>query len=206
LTNQRNNAPVPARFKVHQRLFNGVPKGKVLPPKKSIAKPVLIGAGAVIGLVLVVSLIPAIQGPPQSPEDAFSEAEILAISEESCVAARRAIQPMEYEVFLERMAELEAIETQKQAEAFVRTQPYWFISDNEETYIDQLSDEVSAILGLELGEKGIDPETVALDQWVATFETKILNTCAIGDEQSENRKELRRLDLEVQRVQNLAGE
>ena len=206
MTNQRNNAPVPARFKVHQRLFNGVPKGKALPPKKSIAKPVLIGAGAVIGLVLVVSLIPAIQAPPQSPEDAFSEAEILAISEESCVAARRAIQPMEYEVFLERMAELEAIETQKQAEAFVRTQPYWFISDNEETYIDQLSDEVSAILGLELGEKGIDPETVALDQWVATFETKILNTCAIGDEQSENRKELRRLDLEVQRVQNLSGE
>jgi len=207
LTNQRSNTPVSARFKVHQRLFDGIPKGKALPPKKSVAKPVLIGAGAVIGLLLAISLIASIQPPtPQTPEEAFSDAEILAISEESCVAARRAIQPMEYEVFLDRMAELEAIETKKQAVTFVRTQPYWFISDNEETYIDQLSDEVGAILGLELGEKGIDPETVALDQWVATFETKILNTCGIGEEQNENRKELRKLDLEVQRVQNLAGE
>lgn len=206
MTNQRNNNPIPARFKVHQRLFNGVPKSKALPPKKRIAKPVLIGAGAVIGLVLVISLIPVVQAPPQSPEDAFSDAEILSISEESCVAARRAIQPMEYEVFLERMAELGAIETEKQASAFVRTQPYWFINDNEEAYLDQLSDEVRAILGLELKKIGVDPEAVALDQWVATFETKILNTCGIGDEQSENRKELKKLDLEVQRVQDLSGE
>jgi hypothetical protein len=183
-----------------------MPKGKALPQRKSIAKPILIGAGAVIGLVLVISFIPVVQAPPQSPEDAFSEAEILAISEGSCVAARRAVQPMEYEVFLERMAELEGIKTDKQATAFVRSQPYWFISDNEEAYLDQLSDEVRAILGLELKKKGVDPEAVALDQWVATFETKILNTCDIGDEQSENRKELRKLDLEVQRIQDLSSE
>ena len=206
MTNQRSNNPVPARFKVHQRLFNGVPKGKALPPRKNIAKPVLIGAGAVIGLVLVISFIPVIQAPPQTPEDAFSESEILAISEGSCVAARRAVQPMEYEVFLDRMAELQGIKTDKQATTFVRTQPYWFISNNEEAYLDQLSDEVRAILGLELKKKGVDPEAVAMDQWVASFETKILNTCDIGDEQSENRKALGKLDFEVQRVQDLAGE
>lgn len=203
MNNQRSN-PIPSKFKTHQRLMNGIPKGKPLPPKKNISKPVLIGAGAVVGLALVVSLLPVVQAPPQTPEDAFSEAEIRSISEGSCVAARRAIQPMEYEVFLDRMAELEAIDTTKQAVAFVRSQPYWFISDNEEAYLDQLSDEVRAILGLELKKKGIDPGAVAMDQWVATFETKILNTCSIGEEQSENRKELRRLDMEVVRVQGLS--
>lgn len=206
MTNQNSNSPVPARFKVHQRVLDGVPKGKALPPKKNSPKPILIGAGAVIGLVLVIALIPVVQAPPQTPEDAFSDSEILAISEGSCVAARRAVQPMEYEVFLDRMAELEAIKTQRQAVTFVRSQPYWFISDNEKTYIEQLSDEVRAILGLELKKKGVDPEAVAMDQWVATFETKILNTCDIGDEQGANRKELRKLDLEVQRVEILSGE
>lgn len=205
MNNQRINA-IPARFKTHQRIVNGIPKPKPLPQKKSIAKPVLVGAGAVIGLVLVVSLLPAVQAPPESPEDAFSEAEILSISQESCVAARRAVQPMEYEVFIDRMAELQAIETRKQAATFTRTQPYWFVTDNEETYLDQLSDEVRAVLGLELKKKGVDPEAVAMDQWVATFETKILSTCAIGEEQGENRKELRKLDLEAERIQNLAGE
>lgn len=205
LNNQKSTA-IPPRFKTHQRLMNGIPKGKALPPKKNIAKPVLIGAGAVVGLVLVAALLPVVQAPPESPEDAFSEAEILSISEGSCVAARRAVQPMEYAVFLDRMAELEAIDTTKQAETFVRTQPYWFVSDNEEMYLDQLSDEVRAVLGLELKKKGVDPEAVAMDQWVATFETKILSTCSIGEEQGENRKELRRLDSEVVRVQALSGE
>jgi hypothetical protein len=184
--------------------LNGIPKGKALPPRKNIAKPVLIGAGAVIGLVLVASLLPTVQAIPQNPEDAFSEAEIQSISQGSCVAARRAVQPMEYEVFLDRMAELAAIENANQAEVFVRTQPYWFISDNEETYLDQLSDEVRAVLGLELKKKGVDPAEVAMDQWVASFETEILNACGIGEEQRENRQELRKLDLEVQRVQALS--
>jgi hypothetical protein len=196
--------PIPTKFKVHQKLFNGIPKGKALPPKKNFAKPILIGAGAVLGLVLVVSLLPSIPTIPESPEDAFSESEILSISQASCVAARRAIQPMEYEVFLERMSELGAIENAKQAEVFVRTQPYWFISDNENTYLDQLSDEVRAVLGLELKKKGFDPADVEMDQWVATFETEILNTCGIGQEQLENRQELRKLDLEVKRVEALA--
>ena len=196
--------PIPKKFKVHQKLFNGIPKGKALPPKKNFAKPILIGAGAVLGLVLVVSLLPSIPTIPESPEDAFSESEILSISQASCVAARRAIQPMEYEVFLERMSELGAIENAKQAEVFVRTQPYWFISDNENTYLDQLSDEVRAVLGLELKKKGFDPADVEMDQWVATFETEILNTCGIGEEQLENRQELRKLDLEVKRVEALA--
>lgn len=197
---------VPAKFKTHQRIVNGLPKPKPLPPKKPIAKLVLVGAGAVVALVLVVSLVPAVQAPPEIPEDAFTEAEINSISQESCVAARRAVQPMEYAVFIERMAELQAIETRKQAATFTRTQPYWFVTDNEETYLDQLSDEIRAVLGLELKKKGVDPQVVALDQWVASFETKILSTCAIGEEQGENRKELRKLDLEVERIQNLAGE
>lgn len=198
------SGPIPSKFKVHQKLLNGIPKGKALPPRKNIAKPVLIGAGAVIGLVLVASLLPTVQAIPQNPEDAFSEAEIQSISQGSCVAARRAVQPMEYEVFLDRMAELAAIENANQAEVFVRTQPYWFISDNEETYLDQLSDEVRAVLGLELKKKGVDPAEVAMDQWVASFETEILNACGIGEEQRENRQELRKLDLEVQRVQALS--
>ena len=202
----KNQLPVPvsSKFKVHQKLLNGIPKGKPLPPRKNFAKPVLIGAGAVIGLLLAVSLLPTVQAIPENPTDAFSEAEILSISEGSCVAARRAVQPMEYEVFLDRMAELGAIENANQAAVFVRTQPYWFMSDNEKTYLDQLSDEVRAILGLELKKKGVDPAEVAMDQWVASFETQILNVCGIGQEQRENRQELRKLDLEVKRVEALA--